>query len=632
MIAPRLRTPRPRRRALLVALAAPVLTALIAGCVDLPTNSGVIKDTSQPTSNGGEAVRIWPAAHGPSSTDSPLAVLEGFLQTAASDEPDPDAAQQYLSGHARASWDPNTVIVFSSESSANPVSGQPDEFEIKAVEVGQVDPGGRYTPTTEPRLESYFFHVSGDTQAGYHIDEVPPGFGIPLTQEAFRSYYSPYSVYYVDGEPGTNSMIPDPVYLRAALVDQDAATRLANIVLAGAPSQFDGVAQTAVSGLHLAGVTITQAEVAQVTIKAQNFCLPASHASCDRLAEELLATFVGVPSIASVDIYDQALGPLVRLGHADSVQNVLAKYHVTLNAAKPARAADFYFIEPPGAKNDPNAGHVMAKLGARSVAMPAQVGPSTMKYGQLALGTDASTKLPVLALTDVNGTNLYLGAPGSTAAPALVYSGAGIKSLSWDAVGHLWFIATVSGQPTLFQVDTNDSGAPQKQSVIVELPAGDGVIQQVSVAADGRRVALVYADATGALALSVGVGLSAGTQLYLNLADGSTQPILDGWATIADVEWNSSQTLAILGAEQGSVSSTVDEVFTDGSPVFTPTDLNAVTIVPPIFTSSIAWSASGGLLAAYKDASNGDLQIATYSPSLGNWENPIPGISPSYTF
>jgi hypothetical protein len=632
MIARRLRTPPPRSRAVLVALAAPLLTALVAGCVDLPTNSGVIKDTSQPTSNGGEAVRIWPAAHGPSSTDSPLAVLEGFLQTAASDEPDPDAAQQYLSGHARGSWDPTTVIVFSSESSAIPVAGQPDEFEIKAVEVGRVDPGGRYTPTTQPKQDSYFFHVAGDAKTGYHIDQVPPGFGIPLTQEAFRSYYTPYSVYYLDGQPGTNSMIPDPVYLRAALVDPDAATRLANIVLAGAPSQYDGVAQVAVTGLHLANITITQADVAQVTIKSQNFCLPSSHASCDRLAEELLATFVGVPSISSVDIYDQALGPQVRLGHADNVQEVLAKYHVTLNASKPTRSADFYFIEPPGTKNDPNAGHVMAKLGARTAAVPSQVGPATMKYGQLALGIDGASKQPVLALTDVNGTNLYLGTPGSAAAPALVYSGAGIKSLSWDALGHLWFIATVSGQPSLFRVDTSVDGVPQRQPVIVELPPGDGAIQQVSVAADGRRVALVYTDPGGALALSLGVELNTGSQLYVNLADGSTQPILDGWATIADVEWNSSQTLAILGAEQGSVSSTIAEVFTDGSPVFTPTDLNAVTIVPPIFTASIAWSGSGGLLAAYRDASTGNLQIATYSPSLGSWENPIPGISPSYSF
>jgi hypothetical protein len=274
----------------------------------------------------------------------------------------------------------------------------------------------------------------------------------------------------------------------------------------------------------------------------------------------------------------------------------------------------------------------MAKLGARTLAIPSQVGPSTMKYGQLALGVDGSTRQPVLALTDVNGANLYLGTPGSAEVPALVYSGAGIKSLSWDVFGHLWFIATVSGQPTLFRVDTNVNGAAQKQSVIVELPPGDGAIQQVSVAADGRRVALVYADAVGALALSVGVELNTGSQLYLNLADGSTQPILDGWATIGDVEWNSSQTLAILGAEQGSVSSTIAEVYTDGSPVFTPTDLNAVTIAPPIFTASIAWSGSGGLLAAYQDASSGSLQIATYSPSLGNWQNPIPGISPSYSF
>ena len=183
-------------RVLLISVFAPLLAVILAGCAGLPTNSDVIKDTSQPTANSGEDVRLWPA-QGPSLHADPYNIVENFLQTAASDEPDPEPAKQYLTGPAHDTWDPKKILVFSSETGAVQVGASGDEFAITGIAVGQVDDEGRYTAVANPTSQQYYFHVSGDAKNGYRIDSLPPGFGIALTQEAFRQYYTPFNVYYL---------------------------------------------------------------------------------------------------------------------------------------------------------------------------------------------------------------------------------------------------------------------------------------------------------------------------------------------------------------------------------------------------------------------------------------------------
>jgi len=623
-------TTRPRdRRSLLISLSVPLLAAIVAGCAGLPTNSGVITDTGQPTSNGGEDVRLWPAKR-PSVKDGPKDIVEGFLQTAASDEPDPEPAKQYLTGPAHDTWDSKRVLVFSTETGVAQVGTSGNTFAINGVEVGQVDDQGRYTAVPIPVSQTYYFHVGGDAKSGYRIDALPSGFGIALTQEAFRQYYSPYDTYYLDKQASTSSMIPVPVYKRTALADQDTANQLAEVLLSGPPPMYDAVAEVAATPLHLVGVTISQAEVAQVTLKPQTLCTAAAHGPCDQLAEELLTTFLGVGSISSVQVFDQALGPQKPIGRASNVDSVLAKYHVTINVHG-ADTADLYYLDAPQAKNDPNAGHVFRRSPGKG---PVAVGPPTdRKYGQLAVDPRPKVAVPTLALVDDTGQHLYLTAANATAAPAPAYTGSGISSLSWDAFGRLWFISTETGQPVLHRMDTTVSPLTV-HDVVVELPSNPP-IQMVAAAPDGHRVAVVYKDAGNTFGVSIGVALGSGSGAnagyYINLADGSSQPILDGWANLPDLEWNSGQTLAILGAQQSAEAPSISEVYADGSPVFTLPDLNAVSVIPPISTSSVAWTTTGRLVAAYRGTGD-TAQIATYSPSNDGWETDtvFSGISPSY--
>lgn len=615
-------------RVLVISVLASLLAAVLAGCAGLPTNSGVIKDTSQPTANGGEDVRLWPA-QGPAVHADPYNIVENFLQTAASDEPDLEPAKQYLTGAAHDTWDPKKILVFSSETGVAPVGASGNEFVITGIAVGQVDDEGRYTAVVNPTSQLYYFHVGGDAKSGYRIDSLPPGFGIALTQEAFRQYYTPYNVYYLDKQAQKSSMIPVPVYKRTALVDPETANQLAEVLLGGPPTQYDAVAEVAATPLHLANVTISQAEVAQVTLKPQTLCTAAAHGPCDQLADELLATFLGVGSISSVQVFDQALGPQKPIGQASSVDAVLTKYHLTINAQR-ANTADLYYIDPP--QNDTNAGHIFRRSASKG---PVMVGPTDRSYGQVAVDPRPKVAAPTLALVDTNGQNLYLAAESAKLVPDPVRLSpgvgplTGIGSLSWDAFGHLWFVATSNGAPALFRVDTTVS-SPQVQEVAVEYPPGGSSVQQVAVAPDGHRVALVFKTGND-YALSIGVELPSGLAFYVDLADGSSLPILAGWTSVADLAWNSGQTLAILGAQQSAEAPSVSEVYADGSPVFTLPDLNAVSIVPPIQTSAIAWTTGGWLVAEYHAPGAGP-QIATYSPSNDGWETDsvFSGISPSY--
>ena len=613
-----------RARALLISALAPALAALLAGCVSLPTNSAVIKDTSQPTSNGGEDVRLWPA-HGPHLGDDPYSILEGFLQTAASDEPDPEPAKQYLTGSARDTWDSKKVLVFSSETAVAAVPGSVNEFEITGIEVGWVDDEGHYSAVPNPTSQAYFFHVGGDDKTGYRIDSLPPDFGIALTQEAFRQYYTPYSVYYLDKQAQKSSMIPVPVYKRTALADQDTAKQLAGALLSGAPPQYETVAEVAATSLNLSSVSISQSDVAQITLKPQTLCTAAAHGPCDQLAEELLATFLGVGSISSVQVFDQAFGPQKPIGQASNVDAVLAKYHVTINVQRPD-TADLYYLVWPQAKGDNDAGHIFRRPTGKNAVM---VGPTDRKYGQVAVDPRPRPGAPTLALVDAGGQNLYLAAATAGAPATPVFSGPGISSLTWDAFGHVWFIASPNGTPALYRVDTANSQLTPHE-VTVELPQAGDTLQQVSVAPDGHRLAVAYKAGNG-YALSIGVELNSGAKFHADLADGSSQPILAGWATVSDLKWNSSQSVVILGAPQSSEAPSITAVYTDGSPVYTLPDLNAVTITPPISTSSIAWTTTGRLIAAYKGTGDAQ-QIAEYSPSNDGWETEtaFSGISPSY--
>ena len=601
----------PARRAILALV--PLLVLFTAGCVSLPANSAVNSVSKQANTGSGSDVRIWP--QGPTPEDRPEAIVEGFLQTAASDPSNVDIAKAYLTGDALKDWDPDKVVVFSEESSVTPIATESDALQLNGTEVATISDTGVYQPVQNPQSTPYRFHVVHDAKNGYRIDELPLGgdFGIPLTQEAFRSDFTTYYVYYVNQDAPAESMIPVPVYLRTQSSDAATAQSLASTLLDGPPDWLDGAAAIATPQIALASqnaVVIGPDDTALVSVKSPNYCTAHSKAACSQLADELLATFSSLGSINRVKVVTTAGATL---GTSLSVDDVMTDYHIGVVTSK---AAAFYYLDSVNQRVTYSDGH--------NAPIDMQVGPADRKYGQLAV-TDYRRQT-IAAVVDSTGTKLYLGVPGSSAAPVQVSTKTGhkISWLTWDALGHLWFLDTAGGVASVYRLDITNGLQAEPQLADVYGTEG-GTVQQLSVAPDGLRIAVVYGEpgiAAGSSQYSLAIGVvdDSAAQLSINLDFGVTQPVVNGWTNIVDADWHGSQSLAVLGSPQSSSPLAIYELNPDGSPVVSSTDLNAVTINPPSSATGIEWSGNT-LLASYStgQGAGAGQEIELYSFTGGAW-------------
>lgn len=606
-----------------------LLGFLTAGCVNLPANSGVNAVSKQTDAAGGSDVRIWPK--GPQRNEDPQAIVEGFLQTAASDPGNLSIARQYLTGDAQ--WDPQKVVVFSGdESSPAQVPGHGDQVRISGTVLANVGDDGTYEPVSPVSAAAsrsgYLFVVKFNEGKGYYqIDQLPDEFGIALTEETFRAEYNAYDLYYLNSAAPGESMIPVPVYMRGQS-DVVVAQKLADKLLAGPPGWLSGVAVTAAPQIALASLTnavsIGSDGTAQVTVKTPNVCTTHGHSACNGLADELLATYSDLASVSHVTIVDQRGAQLG--ASSGTVDYVMRRYHVGLGGPGDAT---YYFLG-----KDNHAVYYSDSKGSRLE----QVGPPGRRYSRLAVTNyDGAT---IAATVDDSGTKLYLGAPGDASDRQPVYTGSQLVSLSWDALGHLWFIDKSQHSAALYRLDVTQGLQARPQQVTAFGPDGDPPpIAQLAVAPDGRRVAVVYSEqsSTGSTVYSVGLGVlqGSGSSQSLDLRQAIENPVVDQWDTVQDIDWHGSESLAVLGGQQPSSPSVVSELYTDGSPVTNSTDLNAVTINPPNNTGGIEWAGST-LLAVYGGTGGTAPQITQYSFNSNSWSSqgsaPVQGFSPSYAY
>jgi hypothetical protein len=613
----------PPRRTLLALI--PLVAMLTAGCVNLPTNTAVTTVNNQGNTGSGSDVRIWPQE--PKADDRPEAIVEGFLQTAASDPSNLSIAKDYLTGGALKTWDPAKVVVFSEESSVTEVPGFDDTYQIYGTEVASVSDTGVYLPVQNPQSIPYKFHLSYDKKTGYRIDSLPVSgdFGIALSQETFRADYTSYNLYFLNEDAPNDSMIPVPVYLRTQSSDAATAQALVDALAAGPPPWLDGAAGLAAQQVQLSGpgaVTIGPDDTALVSLKTPNSCTTHGTAGCNQLANELMATFSSLGSINRVAVVD-AKGD--QFGTSMLVDSVMRQYHI---GAPTSKYPSFYYI---------NAGnqHVYYWDG-RVAPVDVQLGPADRKYAQLAVTRFRGAT--IAGVVDTAGSTLYIGTPGSSAAPVKVWNGQRVASLSWDALGHLWFLGTANGQTSVYRLDITNGFQSTPQYVGVYGTDG-GTLEQISVAPDGRRIAAVFSEpgtTTTSSTDSLGIGVvdDAASELSLNMSYGISQPVVNQWTNIVDADWHGSQSLAVLGSPEPSSPLAVYELTPDGAPVVT-SDYNAVTINPPRGATGIEWSGTT-LLASYSTGQTGAAAeaIELYSFASSTWGvvSGVQGAVPSYSY
>ncbi len=615
------RKPKPSARAAVLGLLS-LVGLLATGCVNLPANSGVNNVSKQTDAGGGSDVRIWP--QGPKPKEDSTAIVEGFLQTAANDPSNLSIARQYLAGDAP-DWDPRKVVVFGSdETSPAKVPGHPDEVQITGTVIAKIDDDGSYQPmaATQPHNPTtYTFVVKNNPAKGYaQITQLPADFGIALTQETFRAEYNAYGLYYLNAAEQADSMIPVPVYLRNQS-DGAIAQKLADKLLDGPPPWLDGAAVTAAPQIALSSqsnaVSIAPDGTAQVTVKTPNYCTTrGSGSACTVLADELLATYSDLASVSRVTIVDQHG---TQLGQSTgAVDVVMRHYHVGLGG--PGNSHYYYLSKD----------NTVYSVDSKGTNRPVQVGPASRRYNLLAV--TSYNLQTVVAAVDTSGSKLYLGEPGVNTDRQPTFSGGQISSLSWDALGHLWFIDKTQNGTDLYRVDVTQGLEAQPQMINTIGTDGDSMtIEQIAAAPDGRRVAVVYTAGSPLRSVGIGVFENSSTGLSLGLPQAVENPVVSQWNTVLDVDWHGSQYLAVLGGQQSSSPSVISELYPDGSPVINSTDLNAITINPPTSTTSIDWTGNT-LLAAY--GSGPTQQITQYlsssSSSTSQAIGTVQGSSPSY--
>lgn len=620
------------RRALLVPLALLALLAT-AGCVNLPANTTASVVGNPAKGGSGADVRIWPQAPQRGS-NHPEQVVEGFLQTAASDPSNYTIARLYLAGEALNNWDSNRIAVFSDVSSPVPTSTATTsghvQVQISGTMVATVSDDGAYQQIEDPAKEAtYTFDLSYNQAKGYfQIDQLPRGpygeFGILLTQDVFRADFAAYDLYYLNQDAPTSSMIPVPDYQRSQLGDAATAQNLVTALLSGPPDALTGAAARAVPNFQLAAgqqVTISSDDTASVPIKSPANCATQGRRGCELLADELLATFSSLASVSRVTLVDPQGNPLVT---SSSVSSLASQYHI---AATPGKPASFYYLD---SKTHQVNRYENGSAGSNTTVVE-PLGPSSNKYSQLAVGSYQGQTYA--AVVDDKGSKLYVGTTGAPKNLTTVFAGQHIGSMSWDALGHLWFLAFAGNTASLYQWDVTRA-TPALQQVIL---AGDGGnISEIAAAPDGRRIAVSYSvpgPTPGSEVDSVGIAVVEHNEsgLELNLSYGLDQPVVYHWTAVSDVCWHGSQVLAVLGSQSPSSQQTVSELNSDGSPVISAADLTPITVNPPTGTESIEWT-GGALLAATHSGSGASAgqQVQQYSFTTSTWTVAADGSSPTY--
>lgn len=632
-----------RRRGLLALLCA-LLACAAAGCGNLIPGAGPVTTyTSQASANSNNDVRVWPPE--PTKGESPDQIIDGFMLSSASGVADVDIAEDYLTGSARTSWSGNgEIFVYTTVLGIEPIGA--DEYQLSLDIVATVSSSGEYTPApAAPDPQSFDFKLV-QTADGYRIDQLPDGFGIAMAPEQFRSGYSSYSVFY-DSQLTTtqHSMIPVQYYVPSGDSDQAVAGQLADNLVAGPPGWISAVAVVAAGGQSESQpqVLIDQNGVAQVTLGAAADC---TQGACVQLADELRASFIGIGSVTGVQLRSKQN---TLLATAEPTTRIESEYGITLPGPAGRAIANpvVYYLDPSGRveRTSPQSG------AASPASAVVQVAPTGVKLGELAVGTAAAGPVQIAAVNTAQ-TELYVAQVGSAAPTAPAFTATDISSLTWDDFGDLWFIATNGGAQTVYRLAAQQT---QPQPVTVD-SALSGPIQQIAVAPDGRRIAVLTgtgsADSATELSLGVAEGetFAGGVAWSLDLADALEQ-LVTGWNSIADVTWTDSRSLAVLGTQTASSSPTIYQYFSDGSPIV-DANLNAETITPPGGTNAISWTdGSANLLLAQcssctdgqpgegasPGSSGGNGQpgstqqqfIELYEPTGGTWTELVPGTWPA---
>jgi hypothetical protein len=503
----------------LAAVAALSVALLLAGCVGIPSRSGV---NPGPLVKSGQDAAPADIPLGPRHNASKTEMVNDFLQAATSAVGNYAIAKQFLTAKAAQSWDP-TKSVLVREKPASPEDVGDNVVDYAVATKASVNALGIYVEqgTDATQTLSYnFVKVNGQ----WRISDLPDG--IVLSRTSFQTAFAAYPIYFFD--PDFRYLVPDVRWFPSGSTVQD---RIVTALIAGpAPWLQQGVVASAIpAGVQRGSPIVVRNSAAVVDFSASAAATKPQVRG--RMNQQLEQSLRGA-GITGVSMTARG-APLAFPDSSDS-HAVVA---VAVQAAPLIqKGKQFGFV--PGLQS-------IGGISAQIVGLEATA--ATLDRGQATAA--------VLA----KGSVYFVTSTGAK----VVDNRPGLIAPSIDTFGYVWSVP--SSDPDGIQVAGSD-GVPHE--VASGLPA-DATVVSLDVSRDGTRVLIYLSTTTGPRLLVAGVIRRAGIPTSLgdplDLPVSADNPI--------DATWVDPSTVAALGSDSNGddVTSYVlggspgDESRTDGA-------------------------------------------------------------------
>ncbi|MFJ4789066.1 LpqB family beta-propeller domain-containing protein [Streptomyces sp. NPDC088794] len=528
---------------------------LLAGCASMPDSGDLRGVESTPRQD--TQVRVF--AMPPQDDAQPSDIVSGFLEALTSDDPGYSTARQYLTRTASQTWQPglSTTVLQNgpgTEAIGHEVANDLT-FTLTGTKVATVDEQQSYAAAKGAYAAPV--HLTRDKKTKqWRIDRLPQG--VVMGKSDFqRNYMSVNKYYFASNTAATTqahtAAVADPVYVRRYV---DPTTEMVRSLLNGPSSWLDPVVRTSFptgTALKKGVKALTPDDQNKLTVPLNENAARVGTAKCGEMAAQLLFTLQNLTPIVDTVELRSGSKRLCSLGDdpGDLVDTRASAQH----------PAYLYFIDSkkrlvrlsaanPGTTPDP----VPGALGETGKAL---LSVAVSRDEQSAAGVaDEGKDLYVASL--VSGGSLgdaVLTSHGSTEANRLT-------APSWDAHGDLWVADRDPADPRLLLLEQG-RGEP----IVVKAPGLDGRIQDVRVAADGVRIALVVAkgDRTSLLIGRIErTGETGGADerptVWVQELRSATPELED----VTAMSWAGDSRLVVVGREQGGVQ-TMRYVQIDGS-------------------------------------------------------------------
>ncbi|MFF9686066.1 LpqB family beta-propeller domain-containing protein [Streptomyces sp. NPDC014623] len=537
---------------------------VLAGCGAMPVTGDVkAVDASQP---GDSQVQVY--AVPPREDAAPLEIVDGFLESMTSDDPDFRTTRTYLTAEAARTWQPGegTTVLAKAPSRNGPTVRDKERgtdeatYTLTGEQVAAVDAQSSYRPLA-PSEYSQMLHLvqekGADGKREWRIDLVPDG--LVLGQSDFKRLYRSVNKYYfAAGRTDEESaLVADPVYVRNRtdpVTRMDTATQAVRTLLEGPSNWLRPVVDSrfpAGTALKRGVTSLAPDDQNVLKVPLNKKAGGAAPGACRMMAAQVLFTLRDLTSgLGQVELQGER-GPLCSLG-ADEAEEFAAD-----------RGSDGpdsqYFVD--------GEGHVQRIPGSTKGSgdpepVPGPLGSGTVAMSAVGVARDEQQAAAVSA----NQQHLYVSSLVEESEPAapVVTSRAKrpadrLSVPSWDGTGDLWVADRDPSDPRLLRLV---DGAGEPQEVTVSGLDG-GRIEALRLSSDGVRIALrVSKDGHTTLHIGRVERHGSGEDEQVSVQD--LRQAAPQLADVTAVSWAGRSRLVVVGKEEGSVQQ-VRYVQADGS-------------------------------------------------------------------